>query len=39
MRFLEDAADERHVLRKVGPRYEFRHRRLQDRLAETKIDH
>jgi hypothetical protein len=34
MRFLDDAY-KKHVLRKVGPRYEFRHRRLQDRLADT----
>jgi hypothetical protein len=32
MRFLEDAR-ERHVLRTVGPVYQFRHARLQDRLA------
>jgi hypothetical protein len=34
MRFLEDAR-ERHVLRTVGPVYQFRHARLQDRLAGT----
>ena len=33
MRFLEDAR-QRHVLRIVGPVYQFRHARLQDRLAE-----
>jgi hypothetical protein len=33
MRFLEDA-HERNVLRTVGPVYQFRHARLQDRLAE-----
>jgi MFS family permease len=33
MRFLEDARD-RNVLRSVGPVYQFRHARLQDRLAE-----
>ncbi|WP_426513358.1 hypothetical protein ACPPVO_23740 [Dactylosporangium sp. McL0621] len=32
MRFLEDARA-KHVLRAVGPRYQFRHTRLQDRLA------
>lgn len=32
MRFLEDAR-ERNVLRTVGPFYQFRHARLQDRLA------
>ncbi|GAB3938806.1 hypothetical protein GCM10027614_19620 [Micromonospora vulcania] len=32
MRFLEDARA-KHVLRTVGPRYQFRHARLQDRLA------
>ena len=32
MRFLEDAHD-RNVLRTVGPVYQFRHARLQDRLA------
>jgi hypothetical protein len=32
MRFLEDAR-ERGVLRTVGPVYQFRHARLQDRLA------
>ena len=34
MRFLEDAR-ERNVLRNVGPVYQFRHARLQDRLAGT----
>lgn len=33
MRFLEDAR-ERNVLRTVGPVYQFRHSRLQDRLAD-----
>lgn len=33
MRFLEDAR-ERGVLRTVGPVYQFRHARLQNRLAE-----
>jgi hypothetical protein len=33
MRFLEDAR-ERNVLRTIGPVYQFRHARLQDRLAE-----
>ena len=33
MRFLEDAR-ERNILRAVGPVYQFRHARLQDRLAE-----
>ena len=32
MRFLEDA-QERGVLRTVGPVYQFRHARLQDRMA------
>jgi hypothetical protein len=32
MRFLEDARN-RNVLRAVGPVYQFRHARLQDRLA------
>jgi hypothetical protein len=32
MRFLEDAR-QREVLRTVGPVYQFRHARLQDRLA------
>lgn len=32
MRFLEDAR-ERNVLRIIGPVYQFRHARLQDRLA------
>jgi hypothetical protein len=32
MRFLEDAR-ERHVLRTVGPVYQFRHARLHDRLS------
>ncbi|MFI9008330.1 hypothetical protein ACIGNX_13985 [Actinosynnema sp. NPDC053489] len=33
VRFLEDAR-ERHLLRTVGPVYQFRHATLQDRLAE-----
>src|SRR5215831_17314614 len=33
MRFLEDA-HQRQVLRIVGPVYQFRHARLQDRLAK-----
>ncbi|MGH3828969.1 MAG: NACHT domain-containing protein [Pseudonocardiaceae bacterium] len=32
LRFLEDAR-ERQILRTVGPTYQFRHARLQDRLA------
>lgn len=32
--FLEDARS-RHLLRTVGPVYQFRHAKLQDRLAET----
>ncbi len=32
MRFLQDARS-RSVLRTVGPAYQFRHARLQDRLA------
>jgi hypothetical protein len=35
MRFLEDARS-RNVLRTVGPVYQFRHARLQDRLAAQK---
>jgi hypothetical protein len=35
MRFLEDARS-RNVLRTVGPVYQFRHARLQDRLATQK---
>ncbi|CAL9560250.1 hypothetical protein SUDANB145_04605 [Streptomyces sp. enrichment culture] len=34
VRFLEDAR-ERHVLRTVGPVFQFRHARLQDRVAEA----
>ncbi|PJI99768.1 hypothetical protein BX264_7129 [Streptomyces sp. 2333.5] len=34
VRFLSDA-HERHVLRAVGPVYQFRHARLQDRLEEA----
>ena len=37
MRFLEDAR-QREVLRTVGPVYQFRHARLQDRLAEQCRD-
>jgi hypothetical protein len=33
LRFLEDARD-RNILRTVGPVYQFRHAKLQDRLAE-----
>jgi hypothetical protein len=36
MLFLEDARD-RNVLRTIGPVYQFRHARLQDRLAETSL--
>jgi hypothetical protein len=32
LRFLDDAR-QRNVLRTVGPVYQFRHARLQDRLA------
>ena len=35
MRFLEDARS-RSVLRTVGPVYQFRHARLQDRLADQE---
>ena len=35
MRFLEDARS-RNVLRTVGPVYQFRHARLQDRLADQE---
>ena len=34
MKFLDDAG-ERGVLRTVGPAYQFRHARLQDRLADA----
>jgi hypothetical protein len=34
LQFLEDAR-ERQILRTVGPAYQFRHARLQDRLAEV----
>jgi hypothetical protein len=37
MRFLEDAR-ERNVLRTVGSVYQFRHARLQDRLAGIKAE-
>jgi hypothetical protein len=37
LRFLEDARD-RQILRAVGPVYQFRHARLQDRLAELCTD-
>jgi hypothetical protein len=33
MKLLEDAR-QRNVLRTIGPVYQFRHARLQDRLAE-----
>jgi hypothetical protein len=36
--FLEDAHDQRHVLRQVGPAYEFRHAELRHRLAVRWID-
>jgi hypothetical protein len=36
MRFLEDAR-KRDVLRTVGPAYQFRHARLQDRLAHQAL--
>ncbi|MGH3855775.1 MAG: hypothetical protein ACRDR6_20265 [Pseudonocardiaceae bacterium] len=35
LRFLEDAR-QRQILRTVGPTYQFRHARLQDRLAEAR---
>ncbi len=35
LRFLDDAR-ERQILRTVGPAYQFRHARLQDRLAEAR---
>ncbi|MEV0681687.1 hypothetical protein AB0I60_34710 [Actinosynnema sp. NPDC050436] len=42
LRFLEDARS-RHLLRAVGPIYQFRHATLRDRLAafhsETAVDH
>jgi len=34
LRFLDDAR-QRDVLRTVGPVYQFRHARLQDRLAQS----
>jgi hypothetical protein len=37
MRFLEDARA-RNVLRTVGPAYQFRHARLQDRLAAATTE-
>ena len=37
MGFLADA-HERNILRTVGPVYQFRHARLQDRLASTNDD-
>ena len=37
MRFLDDAHG-RNILRTVGPVYQFRHARLQDRLARTNDD-
>ena len=36
LRFLDDAR-ERNVLRTVGPVYQFRHARLQDRLARAVV--
>jgi hypothetical protein len=36
LRFLDDAR-ERDVLRTVGPVYQFRHARLQDRLAQQAV--
>ena len=36
IRFLEDAR-ERNILRTIGPVYQFRHARLQDRLAEQPM--
>ena len=36
LRFLDDAR-EREVLRTVGPVYQFRHARLQDRLAQQAV--
>jgi hypothetical protein len=36
MKFLEDA-HQRNVLRTIGPVYQFRHGRLQDRLAEQAL--
>ena len=38
MAFLTDAHESRHVLRTVGPRYQFRHERLQQRLAAHVSD-
>jgi hypothetical protein len=38
MRFLEDAHS-RNILRTVGPAYQFRHARLQDRLAAAASFH
>jgi hypothetical protein len=35
LRFLDDAR-ERQILRTVGPAYQFRHTRLQDRLTEAR---
>lgn len=37
LRFLDDAHD-REILRTVGPVYQFRHARLQDRLAQLYED-
>jgi hypothetical protein len=37
MRFLEDAR-ERQVLRTVGPAYQFRHAKLQERLSALWSD-
>jgi len=36
MEFLEDAR-KRGVLRTIGPIYQFRHARLQDRLASSTV--
>ena len=37
MKLLDDAR-ERNLLRTVGPVYQFRHARLQDRLATTAVN-
>jgi len=37
LKFLDDA-HERNILRTVGPAYQFRHARLQDRLAADWLD-
>lgn len=36
MHFLDDA-DQRGLLRQVDAAYQFRHARLQDRLAEDRL--